>query len=135
MNESVLARALYRGTLFAVGAVALVLVGVQLKWVFVQVFAAAIVAAGMAPVVARFTNPARAPRWRWRPSPALVVFLIYLGIGLLVFVLGSILLSVVLTQGTLLAQRAPELASEVQAWYLSVVRRWSVLEELDLWDL
>jgi predicted PurR-regulated permease PerM len=135
MNEFVLARALYRGALFALCAFALALVGVQLKWVLVQVFAAAIVAAGMAPVVSRFTDRERTPFWRRRLPPALVVILIYFAIGLLVLVLGSILLRVVLSQGTLLAQRAPELAANMQAWHASVVSRWSVLEQLDLWDM
>jgi hypothetical protein len=108
MNELVLARALYRGALFALRAVALALalVGMQLEWVLVPVFAAAIVAAGMAPVVSRFTDPERTPFWRTRLPPALVVVLIYLGIGLLVLVLllGSILLRVVVSQGPLLAR-------------------------------
>jgi hypothetical protein len=46
--------------------------------VLVQLFAAAIVAAGMAPVVSHLSGSARAQSWRWRPSPAVVVLLIYL---------------------------------------------------------
>jgi predicted PurR-regulated permease PerM len=135
MNELVLARALYRVSLFAVGVVVLVLVGVQLKWVLVQLFAAAIVAAGMAPLVSRVTDPKRTPGLRWRPPAALVVVLIYLAIGLLALVLGTILVRLVLTQGTLLAQRAPELANDLQAWYEGVVRNWAALDQLDLWDM
>ena len=59
LNDQVLARALYRGSLFVVALVALVFLGIQLKWVLVQLFAAAIVAAGTAPIVARLTDPER----------------------------------------------------------------------------
>jgi predicted PurR-regulated permease PerM len=101
----------------------------------VQVFAAAIVAAGMAPVVTRLTDPERTRSWRWRPPPVLVVVLIYLLVGLVVLVLGTILLQAVLTQGVLLVQRAPEFALTVQDWYAGLARRWSVLEQLDVFDL
>jgi predicted PurR-regulated permease PerM len=135
MNELVLTRALYRGGLFVIAIVALVLVGVQLKWVLVQVFAAAIVAAGMAPVVRGLTDLERTRGWRWRPPAALIVLVIYLVVGLLVVILTTILLRVIVTQGTLLAQRAPDYAAKVQEWYASAVARWSALQELDLWDM
>ena len=135
MNESVLSRALYRGALFGLGILALVLVGLQLKWVLVQVFAATIVAAGMAPLVSRFTNPDRVPAGRWRPSPALVVVLIYLLVGLFVLVIGTILVRATLSQAAALAVRAPELANQLQAWYQNVIGYSSVLQQLDLWDM
>jgi predicted PurR-regulated permease PerM len=135
MNELGLSRALYRGAIFGLSILALVIIGVQLKWVLVQVFAAAIVAAGMAPVVSRFTHPEHVPAGRWRPSPALVVLVIYLVVGVFVFVIGSILVRATLTQATALALRAPELASDLQAWYFGVVGYSSVLEQLDIWDM
>src|SRR3954452_21033975 len=111
LNEPGLARALYRGALFVVALVALVLIGVQLKWVLLQLFAAATLAAGMAPVLAWVADPDRSAAWRWRPPRALGVVGIYLVAGLVLLVLSAVLLRVLLSQGTLLAQRAPEYAA------------------------
>jgi hypothetical protein len=47
----------------------------------------------------------------------------------------TILLQVVLSQGTLLVQRAPEYALTAQDWYAGLTPRWAVLEQLDLFDL
>jgi hypothetical protein len=60
-------RALYRGAIFLVALVALMLLGVELRWVLIQVFAAAIVAAGMSQVVRTLTDPegGAAPRRCW----------------------------------------------------------------------
>jgi predicted PurR-regulated permease PerM len=135
MNELVLARALVRGGLLLLAVVALVLLGLELRWVAVQVFAAAVVAAGMAPVVTRLTDPDGTRSGRRRPPPALVVVLIYLVVGLVVLGLGTILLRAVLTQATLLVEQAPAYALTVQDWYAGVARRWPPLEQLDLVDL
>jgi predicted PurR-regulated permease PerM len=131
MNEVVLARALSRGAILVLALVALALIGIQLKWVLVQLFAAGIVAAGMAPVVTRLSDPQHTRAWRWRPSPALVVLLIYLVVGLFVLTLGTILLQVVLTQGTLLMQRVPQYALTLQDWYARLTQRWTVLDQFD----
>jgi len=135
LNELLLARALYRGALFVVALVAMVLLGVQLKWVLVQLFAAAIVAAGIAPAVAWSTNPERTRSWFWRPPAALVAVVIYLVAGVLLLVMAGILLRLVLAQGVTLAQRAPEFAAMLQDWHLGVISRWSVLDAIDPWDL
>jgi predicted PurR-regulated permease PerM len=135
VNELVLARALYRGGLFIVVLVALVFLGIELKWVVVQLFAAAIVAAAVEPIVARVTDPARTPTWRWRPPAAAVVVSVYVCVGLVVLVLGVLVLRTALTQGALLAQRAPEYAALLQTWYSGIVGRWGLLEELDLFDV
>src|SRR5262245_32242860 len=100
MNELVLARALFRGGLLLVAVVALVLLGLQLRWVLVQVFAAAIIAAAMAPVVTRLSDRELPWPWRWRIPPALIVVLIYVVIGLVGLVLLTVLLKVVLAEGT-----------------------------------
>jgi predicted PurR-regulated permease PerM len=133
MNELVLTRSLYRAGLFIVVLVAIVFLGVQLKWVVVQVFAAAIVAAAVQPIVARLTDPARNPRWR--PPAAAVVVAVYLVVGVFVLVLGVILLRAALTQGASLAQRAPEYAALLQDWYTNVAGHWALLDDLDLFDL
>jgi predicted PurR-regulated permease PerM len=135
MNEFVLARGLYRGATFALVLVGLALLGLQVKWLLVQLFAAAIVAAGMAPIVARLASPRCTRSRRRRPPPALVVLLIYLIVGLVVLVLGSLLLRVVLTQGTLILERVPHDAVVVSAWYAELGQRWPLLEQLDLLDL
>jgi predicted PurR-regulated permease PerM len=135
VNEVVLARGLYRGALFLVLLVAGVLVGVQLKWVLVQLFAAAIVAAAMQPIVARLTDPQRTASWRWRPPVAGVVVVVYLLVGVVVLVLSAILLRLVLIQGADLALRAPDYAARLQDWYTGFARNWGLVEELDLWDM
>jgi predicted PurR-regulated permease PerM len=135
VNELDLTRALYRGGLFVVVLVVLVFLGVQLKWVVVQLFAAAIVAAAIQPIVARVSDPARTPTWRWRPPPAAVVVFVYVCVGLVVLVLGTILLRAALTQGAIIAQRAPEYAALLQVWYTSTLGRWALLDEMDPFDL
>jgi predicted PurR-regulated permease PerM len=51
-----------------------------------------------------------------------------------VITLGSILLEIILQQGTGLIARMPEYAAKVQAAYTSVIARWDVLKELDPWN-
>ena len=88
--------------LMMMDATVLVLLGLELRWVLVQLFAAAIVAAGIAPIVTRVTEVKGKGSSRWRPSPALVVVVIYLVLGIAVLVLGIVLVQAVLAQGTLL---------------------------------
>jgi predicted PurR-regulated permease PerM len=135
MNEPLLTRALYRGGLFVVALVALVLLGIQLKWVLVQLFAAAILAASMAPTVDNLTGPRRFVGRRWTPPPALVVLLIYVALGLVLLVLGSILVHLTLDETARLAQRAPELAVMLNDGHTDLVNRWPLLQEIDPWDL
>jgi predicted PurR-regulated permease PerM len=131
VNELSVARAIFRGGALLLALVALTLLGLELKWIVVQVFAAAIVAAGMAPVVGRLTDPRRTRSWRWRPPVTLVVLAIYVVVGCVVLILGSVLLDVVLTQGGVLIARMPEFAVKLQAAYLSIVDRWETLRDLD----
>jgi predicted PurR-regulated permease PerM len=135
MNEVVLARALFRSGVRLLAVVALVLLGLELRWVAMQVFAAAIVAAGMAPVVTRLTDPDGTRSGGWRPPAALVVVLLYLIVGLAVLGLGALLLRAVLVQAALLADRAPADALTVQDWYAGVAQRWPPLAQLDLFGL
>jgi predicted PurR-regulated permease PerM len=132
MSEAALARALYRAVVFGVVIVALVLLGLQLKWVLLQLFGAAIVAAGMAPVVRRFAAPGGVRPWRWRAPAALVVVLIYLLIAVVVLVLGTIMLRAVVEQVTTLLVRAPDYAAELQTWDALLAERWPVLARFDL---
>jgi predicted PurR-regulated permease PerM len=135
VSESGLARALYRGAICLVALVVLVALGLQVKWVLVQLFAAAIVAAGMAPVVSYLSGSARARSWRWRPSPAVVVLLIYLVVGGLLLVLATILLQVLLDQASQLVQRMPQYAARIQDWYAALSERSPLVAELDVWNL
>jgi predicted PurR-regulated permease PerM len=134
MNEQVQARALFRAGLLLFALVALVLLGLQLKWVLVQLFAAAIIAAAMAPVVTRLSDTERTLPWNWRPPPAVLVALIYVVFGVIVLVLGTVLLKVVLAESAQLMQRAPDYALTIQDWYAALARRWLPFEQLDLFD-
>jgi predicted PurR-regulated permease PerM len=135
LTEAMLVRVVYRGGLVLLAVVAVVLLFIELKWVLVQLFAASIVAAGMAPVVAPLTDPERTRRWRWRPPSAVVVLVIYLILGLIVIVVGTLLLQAVLTQATTLLQRAPEFALSAQDLYARAAERWTLLDQLDIIDL
>src|SRR5215831_4086067 len=135
MNEHVLARALFRAGLLLLALIALVLLGLQLRWILVQLFAAAIIAAAMAPVVTRLSDTERTRPWSWRPPAALIVALIYVVFGVVVLVLGTVLLKVVLAQSAQLIQRAPEYALTIQDWYAGLARLWLPLEQLDLFDM
>ncbi len=135
VSEWGIARALYRGAICLVALVILVALGLQVKWVLVQLFAAAVVAAGMAPVVGYATRSARAKSWRWRPPPALVVIAIYIVVGGFLLVLATILLQALLEQGAALIQRMPQYAAKVQDWYAALSSRSTLLAELDIWTL
>lgn len=135
MNEYVLARGLYRGAICLIVLVALVAIGLQVKWLLVQLFAAGIIAAGMAPVVKFMTVSTRAQRWRWRPPAALVIIALYVVVGGFFIVLGAILIQVVFDQGTALLQRVPEYAARLQEWYAALSARSTLLAELDPWSL
>jgi predicted PurR-regulated permease PerM len=130
-NEFAYARVLYRGALFAVALVALVLLGLQLKWVVLQVFAAVIVAAGMAPIVSRVADPQHVHSRAWHPPAALVVVVIYVVAGGVVLVLGTFLLRAVVDQLRVLIERAPEYAVELQSWYTDLAQRFPLLSDVD----
>jgi predicted PurR-regulated permease PerM len=135
VTELVLARALYRGAFCLVGLILVIALGLQVKWLLLQLFAAGIVAAGMAPVVTYLTTSTRAQSWRWRPPPAVVVILVYLIVGGFLLVLGTLLAQILLEQGAALVQRMPDYAAIVQDWYTSLSKRWTLLQELDPWTL
>ncbi|MBV9358834.1 MAG: AI-2E family transporter [Chloroflexi bacterium] len=130
-NEFASARVLYRGALFAVALVVLVLLGLQLKWVVLQVFAAVIVAAGMAPIVSRVADPRHVHPGHWHPPAALVVVVIYIVVGALVLVLGTVLLRAVAEQLRVLISEAPDYAVELQSWYGDLAQRFPLLNEFD----
>ena len=135
MNEYILSRGLYRGAICLVALVALVTIGLQVKWLLVQLFAAGIIAAGMAPVVNFMTVSARAQTWRWRPPAALVIIAVYVIVGGFFLVLGAILIQVVFDQSAALLQRVPEYAVRLQNWYTVLSARSTLLAELDPWSL
>jgi predicted PurR-regulated permease PerM len=135
VNEYVLARGLYRGAVVLVVLIALVAIGLQVRWLLVQLFAAGIIAAGMAPVVNFMTVSTRAQTWRWRPPAALVIIALYVVVGGLFVALGAILLQVAFDQGAALLQRLPEYAARLQDWYSAMSARSTLLAELDPWSL
>lgn len=135
MTEAAIVRALFRGGLGVLAVIILVLLLVELKWVAVQLFAAGIVAAGMGPIVASLTDRQRTRGWRWRPPVVLVVVLIYVAVGLVVLVIGTLILRAVLTQGTALAQRAPDFAVTLQDLYVQAEQQWPILVQFDVLEL
>jgi len=134
-NEMTATRVLYRAAVFAIAMVALAFALLQLKFVIIQVFAALIVAAGMAPLVARATDPHKAHIFGWRPPKAVVVVLIYLVIGILLLVFGSIIITNAVNGLNALVARAPEYATRIDAWVASVQALNPVLADLHLIDL
>src|SRR5262249_22550265 len=92
VNEFSAARSLYRRATFLVTLIVVVLLALQLKWGLLQLCASVIIAAGMAPIVRRATDPTRSHVFGWRPPTALVVIMIYIVVGIFLLVLGSIFL-------------------------------------------
>jgi predicted PurR-regulated permease PerM len=134
-NELTATRVLYRAAIFAIAMVALAFALLQLKFVIIQVFAAVIVAAGMAPLVARATDPNRAHIFGWRPPKAAVVVVIYLVIGLLLLVFGSIIIGNAINGLNTLVARAPEFATTIDAWVASLQAASPILADLHVLDL
>src|SRR4051794_37819068 len=134
-NELTATRVLYRAAIFAIAMVALALLLLQLKFVIIQVFAAAIVAAGMAPLVDRATDPRRTHIFGWRLPKAAVVVLIYLVIGLVLTVLGSIMITSAVEALDSLLARAPDYASEIDTWISDLQARFPFLADLHVVDL
>jgi predicted PurR-regulated permease PerM len=134
-NELTATRVLYRAAIFAIAMVALALLLLQLKFVIIQVFAAVIVAAGMAPLVGRATDPRRTHIFGWRLPKAAVVVLIYIVIGLVLIVVGSIMISSAVEALDSLLARAPEYASQIDTWVSDLQSRFPFLADLHVVDL
>jgi predicted PurR-regulated permease PerM len=122
-TELTATRVLYRAAIFAIAMVALALLLLQLKFVIIQIFAAVIVAAGMAPLVARATDPARAHLFGWRPPKAVVVVIIYVVVGFVLVVLASVMISIALDGVNNLVNRAPTYAATIESWLATVQPR------------
>jgi predicted PurR-regulated permease PerM len=129
------ARVLYRAAIFTIAMVALALLLLQLKFVIIQVFAALIVAAGMAPLVARATDPNTAHVFGFRPPKAVVVVLIYLVVGVILIIVGSIMIGNAVDGLNGLVARAPEYGNTIDTWLADLQARSPVLADLHLLDL
>src|SRR5215218_8750657 len=92
MGEIGVSRALYRGALFLVCFVVLLLLVREVIGILLQVFTACIIAAAITPMVNRMTTSKHPRRWKWRPPRALAVLVIYLVLGTVFFVLGVFVL-------------------------------------------
>ncbi len=128
-------RVLYRAAIFAIVMVALGFLLLQLKFVIIQVFAAVIVAAGMAPLVSRATDPDRAHLFGRRPPKAAVVVLIYVVVGFLLVVLGSVMISIALDGLNTLLTRAPAYATTIESWVTDLQSANPLLQDLHVVDL
>src|SRR4030081_1250024 len=93
MTESALMRGFYRGSVLLVATLGLALLLWQVPTTLISILLATILAAGMLPLVHLATASERVSTCRWRPSPALVILLIYVFAGVIVLSLGSSLLT------------------------------------------
>jgi predicted PurR-regulated permease PerM len=135
MSEATLTRALCRAALFAVALIAGVLLVIALEGVLVQLFVAMIVAAGMAPLVARLCDARGEIARRWTPPRALAVVLVYVACGLALFVVGALTLHAIGNEGAVLLVKVPEFTSAVQAWIDTQVGTHPLLAQLGLGNL
>jgi predicted PurR-regulated permease PerM len=106
----------YRVALVSIGLVVALLLVVFLRFVLAQLFVAAIIAAGMAPVVRLLTASQRRFPWAWHPSRALVVILIYAVAALVLLILGAFVLNSIVDSANTLAAQVPHYSDEVQSW-------------------
>ena len=120
MGEFAVSRALYRGALFLIAFVVLLLILRELTGVVMQVFAACIIAAAISPMVNSVTTSERARRWRWRPPRALAVLAVYLVLGAIFFVLGAVIFGGLVSDIGLLIESMPSYAANARAWVESL---------------
>jgi predicted PurR-regulated permease PerM len=132
LNEPGLTRALSRGAVLFIALVVVVVCALLLRYVFIQLFVAIIIAAGMAPVVAVLSDPLRTQGWRWRPPRALVVLLIYAVACVVVLLIALLLLRVLTFEGQVLLERVPQYADAAQAWLDSQARVSPLLQALGI---
>jgi predicted PurR-regulated permease PerM len=85
--------------------------------------------------VARTTDPARAHLFGWRPPKAVVVVLIYVVVGFVLVVLGSIVIGVALDGVNTLVTRAPEYSNTIELWLADVQSASPLLQGLHITDL
>lgn len=131
LDEGALWRVASRTVLFTLGLLLLGWLLVELRAVVVQVLLAIILAAGMAPLVDRLTEPDPL-RKHWRPPRALVVLLLYLLLVLILLLLGSLVLPPLFRELEDLARRLPIYADSIQSWLLSLPERYPFLPAVDV---
>jgi predicted PurR-regulated permease PerM len=131
LTESAAWRVASRTVLFILAVLFLLWLVVQLRSVVVQVLMAIILAAGMAPLVDRFTTDETAQRWRWRPPRALVVLGLYLVlIGLMVTV-GGFVFPPLVQELEDLAGRLPGYVSRIEGWIEGLPSQYPFLPPFD----
>src|SRR5205823_7520545 len=121
-----------RTVFFLFGLVFLIWMLVQLRSVVVQVLLAVILAAGMTPLVDRFTAEEAVERWRWRPPRALVVLVFYLVLIALIVLVGLLVFPPVLVELEDLASRLPDYVASSQIWVQELSSRYPFIpQDLD----
>lgn len=132
MNEAAAWRVTSRTVVLVLGLLFLVWLVVQLSAVVVQVLLAVILAAGMSPLVDRFTVSTKVRHWGWRPPRALVVALLYLVLIALLVGIGMLVIPPLARELRDLATRAPIYAASIQSWLDTLPIRYPFLPEFNL---
>ena len=86
-----------------------------------------ILAAGMTPLVDRFTAEEAVERWRWRPPRALVVLVFYLVLIALIVLVGLLVFPPVVLELEDLAARLPEYLASSQVWFQGLSARYPLI--------
>jgi predicted PurR-regulated permease PerM len=132
MGELAASRVLYRGALFLVSFVILLLILRELTVVAMQFFAACIIAAAISPAVNAITTSRRPRRWRWRPPRALAVLFIYLVAGVALFFLGAFVVRGLVNDLALLTESLPSYTDAVATWLTDLFASMPMLAGVDV---
>lgn len=132
MTEAAVWRVAARSILLVFAILFLVWLAVQLRAVLVQVLLAIILAAGMTPLVSRFTSSESIGRWRWKPPRALVVLVFYLLLTVIAVTLGALLLPPLVREIEHLVRGLPEDVLVVQAWLEQLAAAYPYLPAVDI---
>jgi predicted PurR-regulated permease PerM len=131
VNERGATRVMYRGGLFLVVVLIVSLILRDLIPVLMQLFAAGIIAAAMAPAV-NVLLKATQSRWRWHLQRGLVVVIAYLLAAVVVTVFGFLIVRAIVREAGGLLQNLPAYAEAFQSWLASVVAAYPGLLDPDL---
>ena len=122
MTESALMRAFYRGSVLLLATLGLALLLWQVPTTLISILLATILAAGMLPLVHLATASERVRTFWWRPSPALIILLLYVLAGVTVLSLGALFITIVIDELVALSLRLPDYTSFLQAWLTGVLQ-------------
>jgi predicted PurR-regulated permease PerM len=116
MTEGPAWRLITRGTWYVLGAVATVLLVIQVRSVVVQAIVAMIVAASVSPLADRLIQTQMVRGWRWKPGRVVIVLLVYVALGVLAVIFGILLAGTLAEQLALFRANLPQYAAELEQW-------------------